>query len=48
MSALTGYTIDLSFSHGCDRSFFDVYINNVYVFTANLNSFSSARKNGIV
>ena len=47
MSALTGYSINLSFSHGCDSSFFDVYINNVYIFTANLNSWSSATKNGV-
>lgn len=47
MSSLTGYSINLNFSHGCDNSFFDVYINNVYVFTANLNSFSSATKNGV-
>ena len=39
MSALTGYSITIYFSHGCDRSFFDAYINNVYLFTANLNSF---------
>lgn len=48
MSALTGYSINLSFRHGCDNSFFDVYINNVYLFTANLNSFNSATKNGVV
>ena len=48
MSALTGYSITINFTHGCDRSFFDVYINNVYLFTANLNSFNSATKNGVV
>ena len=48
MSALTGYSINISFGHGCDNSFFDVYINNVYLFTANLNSFNNATKNGVV
>lgn len=48
MSALTGYSITINFSHGCDNSFFDVYINNVYIFTANLNSFNNATKNGVV